>query len=574
MATTLDELSVKFTADIAGLKAGLEKIEIATLKMAATTEKATSKMSAGFAKLGRFFTAGAIIAGVRQLAAYSSQLDALGSSLVDMAGRANVSIESLQRLRFAADQNGGSADAMDTALVKLNKAMGEVIGGSEEMAKTFDALGLLELVKSGADTEQVLLGVADALKEIDRQFGPQLANAASLKIMGKNADELGVFMRSGAAGVRDAEAAMSSSAIISSELARKLDGMADKTSEFNLRMSVLGAYLESGFIDAINFAGRSLDMLAFKLGGMSVPVPGENGVPLIIPLGKSGGAQPQQKPTLGNVKNVFGGSGGDGAATREANEAERAAKKYQAAIADLVFDLNQLGVSEAEAAFQLELHNRLSAAGVTLMSDEGQAIKEKVSQLLAQKRAGEDLAASWAVEAANANREIAAMHEEMEAAAREWQDFTDRAGDAVADAFGRAILEGEGLREVLAGLLDDLARLILQKLVLDSISSAVSSGIGGFVAGFASGGGVSGGNPYLVGERGPELFIPNVGGDIVPNRGASGGNMGFSYAPTINSSGNNTAEIRQMLVAERVRIFGMMNKYIGEQSARGKLKLH
>jgi hypothetical protein len=35
----------------------------------------------------------------------------------------------------------------------------------------------------------------------------------------------------------------------------------------------------------------------------------------------------------------------------------------------------------------------------------------------------------------------------------------------------------------------------------------------------AGGGPVSGGSPYMVGERGPELFVPTGSGTIVPNGG-------------------------------------------------------
>ena len=38
-----------------------------------------------------------------------------------------------------------------------------------------------------------------------------------------------------------------------------------------------------------------------------------------------------------------------------------------------------------------------------------------------------------------------------------------------------------------------------------------------FGGGRASGGPVQGGTPYLVGERGPELFVPGRSGNIVPN---------------------------------------------------------
>jgi hypothetical protein len=58
---------------------------------------------------------------------------------------------------------------------------------------------------------------------------------------------------------------------------------------------------------------------------------------------------------------------------------------------------------------------------------------------------------------------------------------------------------------------------------------AAQSGVLGFligkVAGRATGGPVTGGNSYVVGERGPELFTPNTSGIITPNNrlGSSGG---------------------------------------------------
>lgn len=48
------------------------------------------------------------------------------------------------------------------------------------------------------------------------------------------------------------------------------------------------------------------------------------------------------------------------------------------------------------------------------------------------------------------------------------------------------------------------------------------AGIGQTISGKAAGGPVTGGTPYIVGERGPELFVPQQSGSIVPN-GAMGG---------------------------------------------------
>jgi len=55
-----------------------------------------------------------------------------------------------------------------------------------------------------------------------------------------------------------------------------------------------------------------------------------------------------------------------------------------------------------------------------------------------------------------------------------------------------------------------------------SVSMASGTGVTGIFGARADGGPVTGGGPYLVGERGPELFVPNSSGNIVPNHALRG----------------------------------------------------
>ena len=56
----------------------------------------------------------------------------------------------------------------------------------------------------------------------------------------------------------------------------------------------------------------------------------------------------------------------------------------------------------------------------------------------------------------------------------------------------------------------------------------------------ATGGSVSSGSSYLVGERGPELFMPNRSGSIAPN-GLNGGGANVSVNIINNSNDQATA---------------------------------
>lgn len=81
------------------------------------------------------------------------------------------------------------------------------------------------------------------------------------------------------------------------------------------------------------------------------------------------------------------------------------------------------------------------------------------------------------------------------------------------------------------GQIKNLINLVANNAAVKGISNLVSSVFGGFRA---NGGSVSAGTPYVVGERGAELFVPNSNGTIVPN-GAMGGS-GTTINLTVNGA--------------------------------------
>ena len=85
----------------------------------------------------------------------------------------------------------------------------------------------------------------------------------------------------------------------------------------------------------------------------------------------------------------------------------------------------------------------------------------------------------------------------------------------------------------------------------------LGGGIGvaeGLFPGFANGGPVMGGSPIIVGERGPELFVPGSNGNVVPNN-AMGGN---TYQITVQAGVGDPRAIGQSIV-EYVKKFEQAN---------------
>lgn len=115
-----------------------------------------------------------------------------------------------------------------------------------------------------------------------------------------------------------------------------------------------------------------------------------------------------------------------------------------------------------------------------------------------------------------------------------------RAGRMIEGALSKAINSGkfgfDDLRRVAMSALSEIATASLRSLVQGggvggTAGSAITSVLGGLLGlpGRATGGPVSQGRPYLVGERGPEVFVPGSSGRI-ENVGGGGRDVRVSIA--------------------------------------------
>lgn len=93
----------------------------------------------------------------------------------------------------------------------------------------------------------------------------------------------------------------------------------------------------------------------------------------------------------------------------------------------------------------------------------------------------------------------------------------ERAGQRIAHALGSAASGGEAaFKRLVKVILEELAKIALQQILTQSGGGRLP-----FFGGKAGGGAVNMGGAYLVGERGPEVFVPRGAGEIVaPGAGA------------------------------------------------------
>jgi phage-related minor tail protein len=115
------------------------------------------------------------------------------------------------------------------------------------------------------------------------------------------------------------------------------------------------------------------------------------------------------------------------------------------------------------------------------------------------------------------------------------------------------------------GVLQDLAKMIIKAQLFAAIQATL--GMFGFkIPGLATGGPAQAGQPYIVGEKGPELFVPKSAGTVIPNNKlgdmANATGTGAVNAPitnnyiTNNISALDSKSVAQMFAENRKILLG------------------
>tara|TARA_Y100000004_G_scaffold195630_1_gene263187 strand:+ start:2736 stop:4829 length:2094 start_codon:yes stop_codon:yes gene_type:complete len=152
-------------------------------------------------------------------------------------------------------------------------------------------------------------------------------------------------------------------------------------------------------------------------------------------------------------------------------------------------------------------------------------------------------------------------------------DTTVQVAQGLEDAFISA-LDGsksalESMRDITTQLIEEILRQFMRLTIINPIIQSIFGSVPGFQSsqfpiatpsqifsgakktflGKAGGGTVQGRKPIMVGERGPEMFVPNTGGRIVPN-GALGSSVRGGGNTIVNQSLNFATGIQNTVRAE------------------------
>jgi tape measure domain-containing protein len=173
-------------------------------------------------------------------------------------------------------------------------------------------------------------------------------------------------------------------------------------------------------------------------------------------------------------------------------------------------------------------------------------------------------------------RELAAAtYDENEAIQRlnissqEWADTIQQATRGFIDD----LIAGKDAAEAFSNVLSSIANKLID-VGLNSLFGTGGFNVAGlFGGGRAQGGPVSANTAYMVGENGPEMFVPYGAGKIVPNGQTQGGGGSVVFSPVIDARGADVAAVarlEQSLVRLSQEIVPTVRKELATAHKKGR----
>lgn len=173
-------------------------------------------------------------------------------ALSKLSQRVGITVESLSTLIPAADLSGVSAEKFEGGLRKLATRMLEAATGTEDVARSFAAIGVAFQNQDGTlrATDQVLLDLADRFKAL-----PDGAEktALAVEIFGKSSADLIPFLNQGREGIGALTEELQSLGVqIGGDTAAQAEVFNDALAKVRLAVTSIGNRIIEAFLPAMN----------------------------------------------------------------------------------------------------------------------------------------------------------------------------------------------------------------------------------------------------------------------------------------------------------------------------------
>lgn len=520
-------------------------------------------------RIGQASVAGFSVVGI---ARFVGGVIEANDALAKAAQKSGTAVKAFSELAYAMELADIPADALSTALRKMQQEIANAGNGNKSALQSFTQLGIsFENIRRLSPDRQ-FEEIADALSRIQ---DPAERTRLAVELFGRAGQDLLPAFEQGAAGIRAArEEAQKLGRVLDEEGAKKIQEADDAMKRLTLSAQGLGRELVIKLAPSITTAAVALRQL---LGGKT-----ENEqlaqdireLDLILAnlanrtdkeaeaFRKDILAQRQllrEQQFIAEAGIGRGIRGGGGKFAQNATAAEESA--VTAVVKKAAEDRLEVRVTaqRIEQGAMEQFYEELENSTRTSTEEQIAAFEEFKSKLNILFRDGLIDSSTYA---ARAGEQVDAILQPIEVSSRkivlevqkgttQMSIFAQRAAENMQDAFADFLFDpfDRGLKGMLRGFIDVIRRMVAEAAaarIFDFLKgSGGGGGIGGFLGGLlgglfkAEGGPVTGGRPYIVGERGPELFVPGMSGGIVPNESLSAaGGVSISIVNTIDARGS------------------------------------
>ena len=480
-----------------------------------------------------------------------------GDDFAKTATRIGTTAQTLSQLTFAAEIGGAGMSTVATSLRILSRRVNDANNGLMTSVRSFSQAGIAVRKHNGElkNAEELLLDAADAFKDMEN---PIERTALAMELFGRSGGDLVPILITGKEGIKDLMQEAEQLGITFNEVEAK---QAEDFQDALLRLksvfiglgrtigkvlipifTVLFDFVRISLLPLLGFLKTSIDLLGIAFTILFSPIRA------IIDFFQDLRNKIRGLTNVGDkLRNFFIKLFNEDIPSEE--ELENRKKKVQ----------ELLGVIE-----DFEPPTSILGADIAGISPSMEAVAEKTkgaSQALSEfganaKQAEEGLRLGFKEAFDEAFPKEGGTLDQAKKFGETVADNVITAIDDVGLAMANAVLDGENFMDSLKSIFKGLARMIVQQVAImiarlialriamaavgmgpagmGGFGMGIGGGLGGIISGFTKGiGSVAKGlkkispfadggrpplnQPSLVGERGPELFVPDSAGTIVPN---------------------------------------------------------
>lgn len=527
---------------------------------------------------------------VDKIATFAKGVIDAADQLQDLADQTGFAATTLSQLGNAATLNGSSTETLNTAVVKFAKSVADANAGLTTQKEAFDALGVSLRNQDGSlkSTEELLFQVSDALANT-KDGTTELKIVQDL--LGRSASSLYPVLNQGSAVLK------SYASTFTPEFIAASGKFNDQLDQLRINMQRLAAINLTGLLEFFNnVLGASggeqrLQTLAKGIEAVSERLEQAQGANASGIFGPAYDVDKLRKQ-LQELTNEY---------NKVAREVQVSSQVQKTAINDVTdaFAKNTAAVIKNAEAYDPYEQQRAKIAALFAEFEKGRSASSKYYNDLRELEALKpylttdlyffslgrinDVYQDSIPAIAQYKQATKELEAQIGVANISFREFSEGAvmtlEDSLADLINGTKKASDAFRDMATSIINDLIRMYIRYTITKPLfdflfPTLLPAGQGAPIVdrSFSSpgaraiGGSVQAGQSYMVGERGPELFVPSRSGSIVPNDQMGGGSV------IINQSLNFSTGVSQTVRAEVMNMLPMISNAAKAAVADAKLR--